>query len=293
MKSVIIVLSLLFMASWAVCQTITIGTFNIHKPDGTPLPDRLQNIAGYCTGIDLLALQEVDETGNEVQEIARQMGSEYQWCVSDVTLHERFGFIWRHPVTIIQSPIFVPGLELGRKPYMARFKAGNFDFEVVTMHLYWQGSKKTYPHSRGVEIKKLDDWLCNRTDTELDLILLGDFNEPHGYYGLAYPPPHSSHSSFYDLLVRHGLISVTLEMRVPTSLMNANIYDHIMFNPSLYFVSEYTGISGASVRNWEKVFDANEDGTLDYKEFEHARAAASDHRIVAAMFKIDQPDDDE
>ncbi len=288
-----IVIGLCLMGAATMAQTITIGTFNIHKPEATPAPDRMKNIARFCEGIDLLALQEVDETGSEVETIAGLMGSEYRWCVSDVTLHERFGFIWRPPVVQIGEPGFCDALDLGRKPYSARFRAGNFDFEIVTVHLFWQGSKKTYPHTRGVEIKKLDDWLCDRKDPELDLILTGDFNEPQVYYGMNYPPPHSSHAFFYDFLARHGLLSVSLEQRIPTSLMNANIYDHIIFNTAGYFTSEFAGSSSIAVRQWEKEFDISKDGVLDYREFETAKGAASDHRIVTAVFRIDQPDDDE
>ncbi len=271
---------------------ITVGTFNMQKLGEVDDPDRIEALADICAGSDLLAIQEVYETGKGVENLARAMGDQYQWAVSDVTTHERFGFIWREPVQLQEPASFVEDLELGRRPFIGKFKAGYFDFHILVVHLFWDGSKKTYPHSRGVEIKLLDDWLCHRKDNELDLIMVGDFNEPNMYYRFSFPPPHSSHHAFYDLLNRHEMMSVSLEKAVPTSITNQNMYDHIIFNKSPNFCQEFAGIEYVQILEWEKQYDKNKDGYMSWDEYEEARKRISDHRPVFARFYIDHPDDD-
>jgi len=243
-------------------KTITIGTFNIQKLGETENPERMIRLAEIVKGVDLLAVQEVYEEGTGVEDLSKAMGKEYQWVVSEVTLHERFGFIWRDPVKLQEKPEFVPNLNLGRKPFLGKFKAGSFDFELLTLHLFWEGSKKTYPHTRGVELKLLDDWLCYRTDKELDLIILGDLNEPNIFHSYRVAPKWSFHDGFYTFLNRHNLISVSLDKGIPTSIVNDNIYDHLIFNPSHYLVEEYAGEDRVRVIKWEEEYDTNQNCRL-------------------------------
>ncbi|MBN1878578.1 endonuclease/exonuclease/phosphatase family protein [bacterium] len=272
---------------------ITIGTFNIQGFGEKLDPLRIANLAGYCRGIDVLAVQEVHSEGTEsVAALAVALGPEYLWAVSDVTTWERFAFIWRPPVTLQQGPGLLDKPKLGRKPFFAVFKAGNFDFELMNLHLFFDGSKKTYPHTRMVEFKLLDDWLSYREDKELDLILVGDFNAPGLSYGYQFPAPSSSAYFFYEFLNRHAMISVTIDSEIPTSVMNPSIYDHIIFNPARYFTAEFAGRQTINVIHWDADWDQNKNGLLDWSEYEIARKAVSDHRIVTASFRIDCPDDD-
>ncbi|MBN1355055.1 endonuclease/exonuclease/phosphatase family protein [bacterium] len=273
--------------------TITLGTFNIQELGKTVDPARITRLADICRGIDLLAVQEVAENGTGVPDLAAVMGSEYLHAVSEITTHERLGLIWKPPVTLLQPCEFLPDLVLGRKPFTGVFRAGNFDFRVVVVHLFWEGSKKTYPHTRGVELTLLDDWLCRRVDPELDLILMGDFNEPNMFYNMTFPPSYGFHDLFYRLLTRHNLISVSMEKRIPTSIVNQNIYDHILFNPSHWFCEEYMGLEGVEIVRWERAFDLNQNDTLEWPEYEIAKTMVSDHRLVKAAFRIDLEDDDE
>ncbi|MBN1551869.1 hypothetical protein JW979_10385 [bacterium] len=288
-----LILLLLFVSAVCSEETITIGTFNIVKLGETEDVSRISRLAEICSGVDLLAIQEVAETGNGVQMLAEALGKEYAFSVSEITTHERFGFIWRSPVELLEPCKLMDNLNLGRNPYLGKFKAGQFDFEIVNMHLFWEGSKKTYPHTRGVELKLIDDWLSYRRDEELDVILIGDFNEPNVFYGYNLPPPYSFHEMFYELLSRHSMISVSLEKRVPTSIVNQNIYDHIIFNPSHYLTEEFLGFDTVDIRKWEIAYDEDQNGVLSWPEYEKALKAVADHRPVFAKFRIDIPDDDQ
>jgi len=274
--------------------TISIGTFNLQRFGENGETERIRNISRICRGIDLLAIQEVHPDGGAaVAALAKALGSEYQWAVSEETTWERFAFIWRDPVIAMRPPALNRELKLGRRPFVGHFKAGNFDFVVVNVHLFWDGSKKTYPHTRSVEFKLLDDWLCYREDAELDVLLVGDFNAPNMYYGYRFPPPLTSHYHFYEMLQRHNMISVSIDRGIPTSIANENLYDHIIFNPAHNFVEEFAGMESVEVIQWDKEWDRNGDGRLDWEEHTRARRAVTDHRPVKAIFRIDLPDDDE
>lgn len=275
-------------------RVITIGTFNIQGFGETKDETRIGRIAEYCRNIDLLAVQEVHENGIEsVAALAKTLGPEYQWAVSDVTTWERFAFIWKPPVMLQNEPVLLDQPRLGRKPFLASFKAGNFDFQILNLHLFFDGSKKTYPHTRMVEFKLLDDWLCHREDVELDLLLAGDFNAPGMAYGYRFPVPLSSEYFFYELLNRHAMISVTVDSETPTSIINQNIYDHIIFNPAHNFTSEFAGPQSIRVIRWETRWDENKNAIIEWSEYETARKEVSDHRIVTAGFQIDLDDDDD
>ena len=61
-----------------------------------------------------------------------------------------------------------------REPYIARFKAGNFDFYVISIHTIYGDSI----NERRAEALLLDDvyLTVQNINDENDIILLGDFN---------------------------------------------------------------------------------------------------------------------
>jgi len=97
---------------------------------------------------------------------------------------------------------------------------------------------------------------------------------------------------FHRLLKRHNFVSVTLEKRIPTSIVNQNIYDHIIINPAHYLCEEFAGMTGVEVIQWEQKYDTDHNGNLDWTEYNTAREAVTDHRLVLAKFRIDLEDDD-
>jgi hypothetical protein len=65
-----------------------------------------------------------------------------------------------------------------RAPYMCSFRAGNFDFIVITTHARWGDSIP----GRKAELQLLADWIDTRfkdkSVEDHDLIVMGDFNVP-------------------------------------------------------------------------------------------------------------------
>lgn len=93
--------------------------------------------------------------------------------------NEGYAFIYRDPVETDQRYDPHAGLKdsdvYGRKPGWAYFKAGDFDFVVVAVHLHWSDQEK-----RTAEVADLKAWLeeySDKPDTEeRDLIVAGNFN---------------------------------------------------------------------------------------------------------------------
>lgn len=64
-----------------------------------------------------------------------------------------------------------------RNPFMQTFRADNFEFTLVNVHLYWSNFGL-----RRLETKALGQWASRRVDRDFppnnDIILIGDFNMP-------------------------------------------------------------------------------------------------------------------
>jgi endonuclease/exonuclease/phosphatase family metal-dependent hydrolase len=78
---------------------------------------------------------------------------------------------------------FLASKSFWRAPYMASFRAGNFDFVLIATHTRWGDSNK----GRQEELQMLADWIDQRFKTksnksqvfeDTDLIVMGDFNIP-------------------------------------------------------------------------------------------------------------------
>lgn len=73
---------------------------------------------------------------------------------------------------------YLPTITWWRSPFMASFRAGNFDFILLTAHIRWgNGAGARIP-----ELKLLAEWVDDRRREryvfDKDIILMGDFNIP-------------------------------------------------------------------------------------------------------------------
>ena len=156
-------------------------------------------------------------------------------------------------------------------PYVATFKAGDFDSNLISMHAIY-GDRVA---DRESEIRALEDVFRQVQDgdvTENDVILLGDFN---------LSPDHEYWSDLKTLESIAFLISPPSKTTIGKSGM-ASLYDNIWFQED-YTEYEYTGSCGV-----DKFFD----DLFDSEKFENAKKYVSDHVPVWAEFRVDQEDDD-
>src|SRR5437660_5458469 len=169
-------------------STIRIATWNLRKfserQGAGQYPPDLVEIAGIIKSarFDLIAIQEVQREGQIVEKLRRQLNEPWRHVVSDRTgNNERYAFLYRADrVDIVDgSARLILGPETAvfdRAPFTASFKAGQFDFVLLTVHLSYTD------HSRGASEATALAALSRRIvdgAAEKDLIVLGDFNEQH------------------------------------------------------------------------------------------------------------------
>ena len=161
-----------------------------------------------------------------------------------------------------------PQDRFAREPYVASFRAGNFDFTLITVHFPFDTQE------RRREAQALDDVfeaVQAANPAENDVLLMGDFNL-------------SSRNTAWDELKQVTGLTWTLNLPTRTSIGPsgmANLYDNMWFQSQ--FLTEYTGQSGTN----EFMHDLFEDDI-----YASARTYVSDHVPIYAVFRTNRDDDD-
>ena len=154
--------------------------------------------------------------------------------------------------------------EFIREPFIACFKAGNFDFTLVEIHVIYGDTIS----DRRAEVSLLDDVILavkTANARENDIILVGDFNLESD--DLAWQ---------MNAIGYQPLVDPTQK----TTITDTSSYDNIWINPS--FTQEFESFN--EIYRFDEVMFNNDDNT--------AELAVSDQRPVSAVFKTDLPDDD-
>jgi endonuclease/exonuclease/phosphatase family metal-dependent hydrolase len=251
-------------------RPIRIATWNLRKFSDRARPD-LVTIASLIksNAFDLLAVQEVQQQGQTVQRLRMALGEPWRHVISDQTgNHERFAFLYRADVIeTVTEPALVASPEavhFDRVPFAGTFRAGQFDFTLVTVHS-WYGDAN-FNARRAQETRALAR-VCESllaTSPEKDLILLGDFNE------------FRTGGNFHYLA---AIDFVPLNF-TPTNLSSTEAYDNILINRTP--TREYANVSGVLL--FDETHFADDD--------KRAADDVSDHRPVFADFHTTLPDDD-
>jgi endonuclease/exonuclease/phosphatase family metal-dependent hydrolase len=188
---------------------VRIGTWNIawlgsEKREQSSAPATIESMARLIAdewSIDLIGLEEINTELN-----GKIRGENYttsSWKTLRIALEkrgyktfsggsgqaQRIVFAWRHPVKILQfsQEIEIPdsyyineycrssGL---RKPLAGHFRAGNFDFMTVAVHLKsGYGNNAACSNAiRSSQVEHLSKQLDILEKKDRDLILIGDFN---------------------------------------------------------------------------------------------------------------------
>jgi endonuclease/exonuclease/phosphatase family metal-dependent hydrolase len=254
----------------APARPVRIATWNLKKFSERARPD-LVTIASLIksNAFDLLAIQEVQQQGQTVQRLRMSLGEPWRHVISDQTGNrERFAFLFRADVIeTVTEPTFVvspDAVNFDRVPFMGTFRAGQFDFTLVTVHS-WYGDAN-FNERRARETQALAR-VCESllaASPEKDLILLGDFNE------------FRSGGNFHYL----AAINLTPLNFIPTNLSSTEVYDNILVDR--VHTREFAGAGG--VLMFDETHFSNDD--------KRAADDISDHRPVYADFNTTLPDDD-
>jgi exonuclease III len=252
-----------------VGPTVRLATWNLRQFSESRKGIDLQRIAAIIKDnrFDLVAIQEVKKDGEEVDRLLVELGTPWKAArFSDTSgNYERFAFIYNSDhVQEIGTPHFIATTDaviFDRTPYQDTFRAGNFDFTLVEVHLSYNNMQRRRDEAEALArfAKRLA-----QTGSERDVIVCGDFNEE---------PPHDNLHFFTD----EGWESLNHD---PTNLGGTQVYDTFLIDPIA--TKEWSGIAG-SVHFDEQLF-GNDD--------KRAEVEVSDHRPAYADFVTNLPDDD-
>lgn len=260
-------------------------------------PNDYKLIAEILSWFDLIALQEVNDNLRGLISILDNLPNSYLALFSDKAGNdERMTFLFdSNKIKQLEmvGEIAIPPKDLkhiklkgvntkfsgfDRNPYLVYFKARNFKFLLVNVHLYFGEDKKADRDRRSLEAYAVSRWADLRQDDKnaytKDIIVLGDCNIPKVEAG----------DPIYDALIKRGLRKPEHSSKIASSIYDDNQYDQIMFFPG-QTKQEYTGNNG--------IFDF--DGAIfktlwDTKTKAQFRSFVkyyiSDHRPMWAEFKI-------
>jgi exonuclease III len=188
-------------------DTLLLATWNIREFDSPAYGARdlepLYYIAEIISHFDLVAVQEVREDLDALEEVLDILGWQWRYIATDVTEgrpgnRERMAFLHNTDKVsfggiageIVVPPIekrapdggtitYDPSKQLARTPFLCAFRAGWSRFMLCTVHILY--GKDTAADPRRVEeIRKIARFIAKRgeedTSWSKNLILLGDFN---------------------------------------------------------------------------------------------------------------------
>lgn len=272
------VLALLALAWWwlwenhlrprhPVGPTVRVATWNIRQFSDRPAVD-VRAIAEIIrsSNFDVVAIQEVKKQGEAVDRLLNELGSPWRATALSPTTgnYERFVFLYHGDhVQPVGPAHFIAGPSVAvfdRMPFQGTFRAGNFDFTLISVHLSFTDTKR-----RRAEAEALAQYAEDLAEStgERDVIVLGDFNE-QGRGNL----------HFFESLGWQSL------NREPSNLSSTETYDTLLVQPA--HTQEWSGEAGA-VEFDETRYNNQDDPAAD---------AVSDHRPVYADFVTNLPDDD-
>lgn len=249
------------------CQpNITIASFNIRKfSDNSRSDEELKQIASVLSKYDLIAVQEV--LGDPIiLNRTMEMLPGYDFIVSEEVGNvqkERYAFIFNEKVEVISKgkTYYDKYDKFIREPYYASFKAGEFDFKIMTVHILY-GKRASDRTGEMKQIASVYEYYQEKDSTENDLILTGDFNTQ---------PTQNN----FDYIWGIPDVRVAIQDGKSTLGKTGHLYDNIIFDSN---TQEYTRLNGIDY------FDTGMD-------MDEAKAAISDHRPVWAVFCTGVDDD--
>ncbi len=232
-------------------ETLLIATWNIrelgkqHRLDAS-----LHYLAEVIGTFDLVCLVEVRDDVRDLSEILHYLGPYWRVLFSDyITDHggnrERVAFVYDERAVMFtglagnvlgertkKRAEYVDKISWWRPPFVASWRAGNFDFLLMGTHIRWGASETARQH----ELEKLATWVTQREHERFiydkDIILVGDFNIP------------DRSSALYKAITAGGLKapSGVLGIEHGSNLERTKHYDQILVAP--HFPDSVTGHAG-------------------------------------------------
>lgn len=178
----------------SIDENVLIASWNIAQFSDKKKKRALQYIADICERFDIIAIQEVKTNLRGLAKLQELLPGNYKILVSDPTgNNERMAFLYDKRTVIstglvceiaFNGTIASPNVfQFQRSPYCASFRAGRFDFTIVSVHIAEGSGQGAVGHKlREQEITELVKFIKHEAgraqDTvfDPDFFLVGDFN---------------------------------------------------------------------------------------------------------------------
>ena len=178
----------------SIDENVLIASWNIAQFSDKKKKRALQYIADICERFDIVAIQEVKTNLRGLAKLQELLPGNYKILVSDPTgNNERMAFLYDKRTVIstglvceiaFNGTIASPNVfQFQRSPYCASFRAGRFDFTIVSVHIAEGSSHGAVGHKlREQEITELVKFIkreagrAQGTVFDPDFFLVGDFN---------------------------------------------------------------------------------------------------------------------
>jgi hypothetical protein len=258
-------------------ETLNIATWNIREFGKVERTEAgIHYIAEILSQFNLIAIIEVRDNLTDMYRVMDILGSNWKVMFSDFNTdsagnRERIAYLYDTRVVTFtglaaeSDPYRTKNKDTGeylstvdwwRSPYMASFRAGNFDFILLAAHIRW-GDK---PASRIPELKALSEWVDKRSSEKYtidkDIIVMGDFNIP------------KLDDELYKALIGETLKTPDKLREVPgTNLAKTEHYDQILHNAR--YTKSFTNIGGVLdfyQGDWRALFPAKDYPTIKTKK---------------------------
>lgn len=177
-------------------ESLNVATWNICQFGNSSRSEAaIHYIAEILGQFDIIGVVELRDDLTDLGRVMKILGPYWKVVYSDMIPDyggnkERIAFIYdKRMVTFTglaaeaNSPRhkvgdeYVSDISWWRSPYMASFRAGNFDFVLITAHIRYDT-----PASRKKELELLAEWIetkrLEKTHEDKDIIVMGDFNIP-------------------------------------------------------------------------------------------------------------------
>lgn len=234
-------------------ETINIATWNIRDFGKSPRrKSSLHYIAEILGQFDLISITELRNNLSELKEVMYILGPYWRVIFSDHIADwggnwERVAYLYDKRAVVHTGLAaeadsirkknqatgeYISEFSWWRKPYIASFRAGSFDFVLITAHIRWGSGNK----ARIKPLKLLADWVEKRSKDEFgldkDIILMGDFNIP------------KVDDKLYKAITSKGLQAPDAIRGLDhgTNLAKNKRYDQILHNPT--FTKSFTNKAG-------------------------------------------------
>ena len=279
-------------------ETINIATWNIrHWGQKKRKKCSLHFIAEILNQFDLISVVELRRNVSELKYVLDLLGKYWDVVFSDYIPdaggnRERIAYIFDSRAVQFTgmaaetdgprkknrtTGVYEPKFSWWRKPYVASFKAGSFDFVALSVHIQW-GTKA----GRKKELEELAKWVKSYMKDEYrvdrDIILMGDFNID------------SFNSELYKAISKYGLRApdAIIQSEFGSNLAKEKRYDQILHHP-VQTGSVFTDHGGVV-----DYYKGNHKSLLPYKDLTKDKFTyeLSDHLPLWVQLNIDTADEE-